>query len=88
LVQFTKSNIGRSGNAPADEPNAEEDKENRSSSIVTNEEAEIVFIRKFCSVSNFLEGVRSLDSTLDAIESFTNEVSQLKAGKDAGAGEA
>lgn len=42
------------------------------------EEAEFVFIRKFGSVSSFLERVRQLDNTLDNIESFTQEVMQLK----------
>ena len=40
-------------------------------------EAAFVFIRKFESVSNFMEKVRSLDTVLENIESFSSEVRRI-----------
>ena len=45
-------------------------------------DSDFVFIRKFCSVSDFLQRVRTLDNVLETIESFTSEVaSYQKPGK-------
>ena len=40
-------------------------------------EAAFVFIRKFESVSNFMDKVRSLDTVLENIESFSSEVRRI-----------
>ena len=40
-------------------------------------EAAFVFIRKFESVSHFMEKVRSLDTVLENIESFSSEVRRI-----------
>ena len=48
-----------------------------SSELIDEEECtdtDFVFIRKFCSVSDFMQRVRTLDNVLDSIESFTSEV--------------
>ena len=42
------------------------------------EEGEVINIRKFRSVAQFMERVRSLDTVLENIESFSNQVRQLQ----------
>lgn len=42
------------------------------------DEGEVINIRKFRSVTEFMERVRSLDNVLESIESFSSETRQLQ----------